>query len=231
MQESGEHGGTTPGPGSPGPEYLRPYQEAVDRLGPGFEALLWNAPETQRRRFRAINTMVKLAGRVVADMGCGRADLAAYLRERGVAYARYVGIEGVAGLLEASRARATSESLPGCEFLAIDFVADESAFETLVRNHGVEVIAFSGSLNTLRQKDAQRVLDRAWDAVSRVPGGVLVFNFLSDRHESKGETGPAHRFKTDKMIARALDKTPMIRVRTDYLSGHDATIAMTATRA
>jgi len=215
-----------PGRG-PQPEYLRPYCEAVGRHGPCFKALLWNAPETQRRRFKAIVQMAPLEGRVVADMGCGRADLAAYLRERGVGYARYIGVEGVAELLSASRERAAAEALPACDFLALDFVADKAAFETLARDDGVQVFVFSGSLNTLRQRDARRVLDRAWEAVRRVPGGALVFNFLSDRRR-RGEAGPAHRFDAACMAEFALERTARIRLRTDYLDGHDATIAMFA---
>ncbi len=208
------------------PSYLRPYQEAVEKMGPRFEALLWNARQTQQRRFGAIADMVGLGGRVVADLGCGRADLAAFIHSRGVGYTRYVGVEGVEELLEASRERARDEALPSCEFLRLDFVADASAFKTLVREHAADVLVFSGSLNTLRGKEARRVLERAWDALATAPGRVLVFNFLSDLHPSTAETGPAHRFRTAKMTAWAMERTPLVRVRTDYLNGHDATIAM-----
>ena len=115
------------------PEYLRPYEEAVEAHGPRFEALLWNRPETQLVRFEALVSMLELEGRTVADLGCGRADLAAFLRDRAVAYARYLGVEGVHELCEACRARAQRESLPNCVFHERDFVADERAFDHLVR--------------------------------------------------------------------------------------------------
>ncbi len=212
------------------PAYLRPYQEAVDAHGPRFEALLWNRPETQLVRFEALVSMLDLDAKTLADMGCGRADLAIFLRDRRVGYGRYVGVEGVKELCEASRARAASEGLERCVFRQIDFVADTEAFATLVRDDGVQAFAFSGSLNTLEQPGALAVLERAWDTLGQTPGGALAFNFLSDRHgdpaRTDENTGPARRFDTLAMLDWAMTRTPLVRFRQDYLGGHDAAIAM-----
>ena len=212
------------------PAYLRPYQDAVRDHGPRFEALLWNRPETQQVRFEALISMLELEGRTLADLGCGRADLAAHLARRGVKYGRYVGVEGVGELLEACRARAREEGLEGCAFHGWDFVADEGVFERLVRDEGAEVFVFSGSLNTLEQAEAQRVLRRAWEALGQTPGGALAFNFLSDRHgdasRASEDTGPARRFDTLAMLDWAMRSTPLVRFRQDYLGGHDAAIVM-----
>lgn len=212
------------------PAYLRPYQDAVDAFGPRFEALLWNRPETQLVRFEALVSMLDLDGRTLADMGCGRADLAVYLRDQGVGYGAYVGVEGVNELSLASERRAKSEGLERCSFRGYDFVADEGAFDRLVSEDHAQAFVFSGSLNTLQQAEAQRVLERAWDALASTPGGSLAFNFLSDRHgdasRADEDTGPAKRFDTLSMLEWAMERTPLVRFRQDYLGGHDAAVAM-----
>lgn len=212
------------------PDYLAPYAKAAKDLGPTFQSLLWRSPEAQRTRFDVIADLCALhppglTGRVVADMGCGLADFAARLHERGIEYGRYIGVEGIPSLAQAARDRA----LPECRIVEADFAADHRLFDALVENHGVELFAFSGSLNTFHTAGAQAVLERAWAATAALRGGQLVFNFLSDRapaDQAAKPTGPANRFDTTAMIAWALDRTPLVAVRHDYWHGHDATIWM-----
>lgn len=214
--------------GSPGEAgYLQPYREAVRDLGASFGSLLWKSPDAQRKRFDVIIDACALRGRVVADMGAGLGDLAVRMHQRGVEYGRYLAVEGVDELAEAARERLAA--VPECVVVEGDFVADERLFASLVRDHGVEIFAFSGSLNTLTQRATERVLDRAWSAIRGARGGQLVFNFLSDRGARTGEnTGPAHRFDTAGMTAWALERTPLVSLRTDYWQGHDATVWMRA---
>ncbi len=175
--------------------------------------------------------MVEMTGRVVADLGCGRADFAAHMHHAGIEYGRYVGVEGIADLLAFCRERAQNEPLPECVWVEADFVGDAKLFDTLIRGHGVEVMTFSGSLNTLDQADALAVLDRAWGALCGGRGGrggTLVFNFLSDRYPdaSHEASGPGKRFDTPAMIGWALDRADSVAFRQDYLAAHDATIVM-----
>lgn len=213
------------------PDYLKPYRDAVDTLGVGFDALLWRSPEAQRARFEVARRIAKLRGRVVADLGCGRGDFLHHLRAKGHAPSLYVGVEGIAELGEAARADLAPEGLTPAspaEVILGDFVHDASLPDRLVAERGVSVFALSGSLNTLDQPDAVGVLGRLFDALAPVPGGVLVFNFLSS-HNLAGRTTadpPARRFDTPSMVAWALSRTPLVRFRNDYLAGHDATIAM-----
>ena len=205
--------------------YLDPYRDAVRDLGASFGSLLWKNPEAQRTRFDVIIDACRLRGRVVADLGAGLGDLALRMHERNIEYGRYLAVEGVDELANAARERLAS--VPECVVVEGDFVADERLFAALVRDHGAEVLAFSGSLNTLTQGDAERTLDRAWSVLRRVRGGQLVFNFLSDRGARAGEdTGPARRFGTARMAEWALERTPLVALRADYWQGHDATIWM-----
>ena len=218
-------------PADPHPS-LDPYREAVEREGPTFDALLWRSPEYQRRRFEVIAQSLDLTGRVVADIGCGRADLLAFLHSLGVEYGGYVGVDGLIEMVEHSRTRAGRDHLEEARFIHADFATDEQLFERLVSAERADVFAFSGSLNTFDEMDARAVLDRAWSALTadRRPGRALIFNFLSDAGGTAGEDlGPSRRFHTASFAAWALDRTPRIILRTDYLPSHDATIAMLTT--
>lgn len=218
-ESAGDHG-----------DYLAPYREVVRRIGPRFEALLWNSPETQQKRFEAIVAMVDLTGRVVVDAGCGRGDFGAFLRDRKVAYGRYVGVDAVRELLDVARGL----GLPNAGFIEGDFVTDAGVFQEPAGDEGTargraDVIVFSGSLNTLPQPRAEGVLQHAWDAC----GEALAFNFLSDRNgrSKKEEIGPARRFNTVGLIKWALKRTALVRYRQDYLKGNDATIVMLKDRS
>ena len=227
--------------------YLKPYRQAVEQFGPGFKALLWNNPDTQRTRFRVISEMVDLNGRVAADIGCGNADLLAYLVEQGITPASYVGVDGVPEMIELCERDKLPE--PSATFHVGDFVADPALFDRLVRDDRAEVFVFSGSLNTLSQGRAARVLDRAWRAINAAGGGAgggdggggdggeerggkgrgggLVFNFLSTAGRRRGEElGPAKRFEPARFLDWALARSPNVRFRQGYLGAHDATIAM-----
>ncbi|GAB5496665.1 MAG: hypothetical protein Phyf2KO_17450 [Phycisphaerales bacterium] len=220
-------------------DYLRPYEEAVEESGAGFESLLWRNKDYQLKRFQVLcevasagldkpdapASLDKLAGRVIADMGAGTADLCKWLNDHGVEYGRYVGVEGVTGLAEASRKRIADEKLPEAEIIESDFAADPTIFESIVKSRGVELILFSGSLNTFEQDHAVRVITSAYKALN---SGGVVFNFLSDlvREPPSGDTGPAKRFNTLAVFEELSKTAGKISLRHDYLEGHDATIGM-----
>lgn len=216
---------------APFASHLQPYVDAVDRLGASFEATLWASEDHQRVRFEVLGEMCPFEGRVVLDAGCARADFAAFLGRCGIAPSVYIGIEGVPDLAEAARGSAPRGSV----IVEADFVSDVGALERAAHEAGqsdgrVDVMVFSGSLNTLRTSDAVRVLDRVWP-MCRI---ALAFNFLSDRCAPalRGkDTGPAYRFDTRAVLDWAFSKTPGVRFRQDYFpGGHDATIVMTRER-
>ncbi|MEZ6318305.1 MAG: methyltransferase domain-containing protein [Phycisphaerales bacterium] len=209
--------------------YLEPYREAVARAGPTWEAQLWRDPEGQAARFDAIARAADLAGRTIADLGCGRGDLAAFLIERRIAFASYLGVDAIGAMVEEAARRAHEGGWSACSFEVADFVANTDLGERLVRERGAGTLIVSGSLNTLTQAEAQRTLARFWDAVEPA-GGTLVFNFLCERRGAPAQTpgDPAVRFNGAAMLDWALARTREVRYLRDYLGGHDATIAMRA---
>ena len=219
----------SPADAMPTPDYLAPYTDAARASGARFEALLWRSREGQIARFDAAIRLGRPGGRVVADMGCGLANFNDRLVERGAEHAKYVGVEAIPELAEAARARVSQTGVPA-SIIEADFASDGDLFRRLVESEAVDLVVFGGSLNTFRQRDAVRVLERAWSALEGVPHGRLVFNFLSDRceeRERRMRTAPAHRFDTAKMLDWAMRRTPLVAFDQSYLRGHDATVGMT----
>lgn len=199
--------------------YLSPYRAAVDRLGPCFETLLWNSPETQRLRFEAITSGIDLSGQVVLDAGCGRADLAVWMRDHAIHWRRYIGVDAIPEMLHHAR----SLSLPHADFFDVDFITDPKAFACA--GEAPDVIIFSGSLNTIPRAQAARALGRAWRACR----SALVFNFLSCGDSPQPDEAPAGRaqkFSPSAVFKWAIQHTPDVTMRHDYLEGRDATVVM-----
>ncbi len=200
--------------------YLAHYRELIDRVGAVFEATGWRSREFQEERFRVMAEMEDFSGATVIDAGAGRADFASYLIARGEAAGRMIALDAMPEMVEAIRKR----GMNGVEAHVCDFAGDNCS-DGFSRWGDVDSIVFSGSLNTLEQTLALEVLERAWAATGR----SLVFNFLSDRAPEEllaKPTEPAHRFDTAGLVAWALERTPGVWFRHDYLGGHDATIAM-----
>lgn len=179
--------------------------------------MLWKSRATQTVRFDVLLSMVKLTGMCILDAGCGLGDLSSHLNHVGVEFRQYVGVDGLPRMVE----KAIARNLPRSEFLAVDFVTDPAVFKM----KRPDVVFFSGSLNTLDEENARRIVYDAFDAAT----SAVVFNFLSDRCSEamkKTDTGPANRFNTIGWIDWALSLSTNVMVRQDYLAGHDATIAI-----
>ena len=214
--------------------YLEPYEKATREMGAGFESQLWMSKEAQRTRFEVLVQVARFRDRVVADLGCGVGDLPMYLHEHASDRfpKSYIGIEGVPAMAEHARSRIAQAGVDRAMFDVGDFVADGDLADMLVNDAGVEVFVFSGSLNTLDIRRAQGVLESFWFALKRADRGTLVFNFLSDRHnpERTPAAAPAVRFDPADMLDWALQRTPIVQLRHEYLRGHDATIVMDVTQ-
>ncbi|MBX2851713.1 MAG: hypothetical protein KTR15_08215 [Phycisphaeraceae bacterium] len=197
--------------------YLQPYREAQDDHGSDFRVTLWANERSQRLRFRVMSEMVFMLGKRVLDAGCSRGDFAAYLLDQDVAYESFVGVDAVEPVIDFAAGRGLERS----RFVAGDFVSDPSFLST----DRPQVIALSGTLNTMDDGTAIGLLENAW----RATGETLVFNFLSDRASdgASTQTAPARRLPTLKLMDWALAQTPTVRMRQDYFRfGHDATIVM-----
>jgi hypothetical protein len=195
------------------PLYLRPYLRA--RRSAGVTALLWDDRTAQRVRFEAIARLVPLDGLHVLDVGCGRADLLRFLRARGIAPARYTGLEAQAWLAR----EAFGADEPGVSIVLGDFVKQPGKLRV-----GADAIVFSGSLNLLSAAQFYRTLERAWAATGR----FLIFNFLSSPILA-GEEFLMWR-RRDSVLAFARRNAVEVRIEEGYEYG-DCTVAMRKPRA
>ncbi len=198
--------------------HLQPYREAAQHYGPGepgFKAALWGSRETQVLRFDIILNMVDLSGSTVLDIGCGTGDFAQQLIEREIPFKQFIGIDAVEQVIHTARSR----ELPGCTFHKSNVLEE---LDTLQKHHA-DFAVLSGTLNTMSDPDAYRLVESAFEASAQ---GVI-FNFLSDRPDPKWlerELGPARRFSTIGWLDWALSRSPRVHFTQDYLAGHDATI-------
>jgi SAM-dependent methyltransferase len=195
--------------------YLQPYRDAVERFGAGFEATLWKNPEMQRLRFDVMIRLAGFAGSRVLDVGCGQGDFAARLLEQGIAFAGYVGVDALPEMIETARGR----GLARCTFSCGDPV-DDPAILAAAR---ADLVAISGTLNTMDDRTAQRLVGNAFAAGGR---GV-VFNFLSGLRDPRWagrDPSPARRYDPLQWIDFALGLSRRVTFTQGYLDGHDATI-------
>ena len=203
--------------------YLQPYRDAQDTHGHGFDVTMWARPETQTRRFAIFAESVFLPGKRLLDAGCSRGDLAAWLLEHGHDYAHYTGTDGLPDVI----AFAQDRGLPRADFHAGDFVKHPE----LLAIGEPQVTLISGTLNTMDDATAQRVLDAAWAGCSE----TLAFNFLSDRcgPDAVPQEYPARRLPTMQLLDWAFTQAQgNVTFRQDYFPhGHDATIIMRKRKA
>ena len=208
----------------PGPDYLQPYRDAIAQHGAGFEATLWRNEDYQRRRFAVIAELLGDPLGVVADMGCGRGDLAVHLVTQGIGFQHYIGVEAFSEQLGYCREHYGDRR--DCAWVEGDFVADENLFQTLAEDSGADSFVFSGSLNTMDIDTAISVVTRA------AKSGRVLFNFLStelyaqpDAPDGPGPGDPARRFDKDTVLA-ACRELGRVEVREGYLPSFDVTVGI-----
>jgi len=175
------------------PAYLRPYLDAVERHGGGFESLLWASPSAQAARFAALARWCDLDRRTILDAGCGRADLLDYLLHVGIEPAKYIGIEAV----EAIAFEAEKKSRPMARIVVGDFIENPALLD-----QQADVVVFCGSLNTLSTEEFYQSLKIGWEKARR----ELAFNFLCSPRLASAKHLTWHRISDVLALAQGLTK-------------------------
>jgi SAM-dependent methyltransferase len=197
------------------PTYLAPYLDAARRHAGGFYSLLWASPNTQAARFDAICRLSNLNNKSLLDLGCGHADLLDYLLSRNITPADYIGIEAVPQFIDISQAKKHRNA----KIIQADFL-DRPACMFV----GADVIAISGTLNTLSAEAFYSTIRRAFDATAE----QIVFNFLCKSSLAAASYLTWHQLDDVSRFAHSLSGN--VQILSDYLDG-DCTIAITKEQA
>ena len=93
--------------------------------------------------------------------------------------------------------------------------------------------AIPSRVSTLGHRPSKPTPDSVADAICRWPADEPLAAIIGHNAQTPSAcsllarpTEPAHRFDTAGMVSWALERTPGVWFRHDYLGGHDATIAM-----
>ena len=188
------------------------HRDSLTRFGRSPAALYWSSRDIQEIRFRVLCEIGIAAGDSLLDVGCGFADLKAWI-ERRYGPVDYTGLDLSPHILAAAE-QPDARLVCGDVF---DLQADPQSFDWVL---------LSGALNEALDDDgcyARMVIARMFSLARR---GVA-FNLLDARHRSLFGFGLAS-FDPQAMLAYCLRLTPHCALRDDYLD-NDFTIWMRRT--
>jgi SAM-dependent methyltransferase len=184
------------------------YDGLVTQFGVDPRALDWASQASQEKRFDVLTEIDYLAGRSVLDVGCGLADLSAYLASRHIPVV-YTGYDIAPAVI-----RFAKERFPHLDLHVIDLMAEETAAATFdfVLASGIFSLRSIGSYPYV-----EAMARRMYEFCRR---GVA-FNSLSSRSDLAGPD----QFLADpgKVLTICLEITPYVVLRHDYMR-HDFTV-------
>lgn len=184
------------------------YERRVAQFGVHPQALDWGNRASQETRFDVLVQIDDLAGCSVLDVGCGLADLFAFLESRKIATS-YTGYDIASAVLNLARAR-----FPDIELKLADLMAED------VTSRQFDFVFASGIFN-LRPGGSYAYLNAMARRMYQVCRRGAAFNSLSSRSP---QTEP-DKFLADpaKVLEICLDITPKVVLRHDYMP-HDFTV-------
>jgi ubiquinone/menaquinone biosynthesis C-methylase UbiE len=145
-----------------------------DRLN--HEILDWESMEAQHSRFAVLSEYVPLSGKSLLDVGCGLADLYAFLTEHGIR-TEYTGIDILPQMASAAR-----ERFPEIEIIHGDAFSEPELFSSRVFD-----VVFSSGIFNLNLGNNIEFLENALRVFSVLSSQYIVFNLLSERSDDKEE--------------------------------------------
>jgi 2-polyprenyl-3-methyl-5-hydroxy-6-metoxy-1,4-benzoquinol methylase len=188
------------------PPYVHVYKHNLEQGDDIWMAQNWRLTKEQRSRFDVIAQMIDFNNKSVLDVGCGVGDFAEYLRLRGVAPARYRGIDVLPEFVAEAKNRHISD---WAEFAVGDALADPGS---LGDESEWDYVVMSGTLSTHPPEQAKQMLTNSWNVVRE----GMIFNFLTK--EFNWGSYPM-KVRVWQSISRA---GPGLRVRPDSTRGKES---------
>jgi SAM-dependent methyltransferase len=187
-----------------GPAIQAMYARRVQKFRNGPLAQGWIGRRTQHARFRALVSVAPdLLGASVLDVGCGMADLYAYLMDAGTSCC-YTGVDFTASMLSKARAR-----FPDAHLLQADVTDPDADLPT------VDYMLASGLFSYMSEERMRAVICRMWALARR----AVAFNALSIYAPESNTPAGAGFFYADPAetfrFCRTL--TPWVTLKHDYL--------------
>lgn len=184
------------------------YERQVARFGVHPHALDWGSWDSQQKRFDVLAQIDDLAGCSVLDVGCGLADLSAFLQSRNIP-ADYTGYDISPAVLESAR-----ERFPNLDLELVDLMAEDIALPQFD-------FVFASGIFHLRPEGAYAYVEAMVQQMYRACRRGTAFNSLS----SISNQIEPDKFVADpaKVLEICLDIAPNVVLRHDYMP-HDFTV-------
>jgi SAM-dependent methyltransferase len=183
------------------------YAARLRQYGADPRTLGWDTTGHQWTRFEAVTDLVDLHGTSVVDIGCGFADLYAFLEARSIRPTTYLGVDINPHLLEVARGR-----FPTLRYERRNLLLEPYADP--VADVGVMLGLLNFRLDDVGNEDYAAAMLRA--ALGAVRRGLVV-DFLSARRTPEY---PAEAFvfyyEPERMLDLALSLTPEVVLKHDY---------------
>jgi SAM-dependent methyltransferase len=183
------------------------YLGAYKKFGQTPKGLNWNSKESQEIRFEVITEFLKdeLKNSVIADAGCGFADLYAFWQANEIKVKKYIGIDSMELFVSISQ-----KKFPQNFFTCKDILKESLPLATWY--------VASGSLNILSDFQTWLFLENMLNHSKK----GIVFNILCGDKKSK-----TFNYKTiDDIMLFANKKALHVEIKEGYLK-NDMTVKMT----
>ena len=191
------------------------YTRRLQNFGEGPLAQGWASRASQRRRFAALAGVGNLRGATVLDVGCGLADLYAYLREKGAlgSPGDYTGVDFAPTMVRRARARFPEVCFVHCDVAAPVPGPDDEALPD------ADYVLASGLFSYLDEGRMRATVARLYAHCRR----GLAFNVLSTLAPDKAAVGTLLAADPNETFRFCRTLTPWVTLRHDYLP-HDFTV-------
>jgi SAM-dependent methyltransferase len=146
------------------------YEPRLDRYEEGHEILDWENEKSQMDRFRIFADTVPLENRSLLDVGCGIADLYAYLQRRHIPV-HYTGIDILPKMVERAKKR----------FPELPLYTGDIFMDSPFGSKGFDMLYCSGIFN-LEMGDNHNFLREAIPIFFHHSREWVVFNLLDPDH-------------------------------------------------
>jgi len=179
------------------------FTKYTKQFGDHVHSLAWESEYTQNARFSVLSAIAPLMNQSVLDVGCGKADLYAYLCDQQIEV-EYFGVDLTRELLDIA-----GEKFPDIQLFYRDFLEDKYYPD-------VDYTLSSGIAN-VRTPNNQEYLEAVIRKMFSLARKGSAVNMLSSLSRSRYKDPGVYFYSPEKMLNFALMLTPHVILRHDYL--------------